>query len=72
MKNFRFRSGIGLVFILLFIFNMGLVIVAAITTNYLLIGLGIVLSCFQYYLHDLFRRSRSIPGRHNDQMRNTR
>lgn len=58
MKNFRFRSGIGLVFILLFIFNMGLVIVAAITTNYLLIGLGIVLSCIQYYLHDLFRRSQ--------------
>jgi hypothetical protein len=35
-----------------------LVIVAAITTNYLLIGLGIVLSCIQYYLHDLFRRSQ--------------
>lgn len=59
MKNFRFRSGIGLVFILLFIFNIGLVVIAVITTNHLLIGLGIVISCVQYYLHDLFRRSNS-------------
>ncbi len=59
MKNFRFRSGIGLVFILLFIFNTGLVLVAAITADHLMMGLGIGFSCMQYYLHDRFRRSNS-------------
>ncbi len=57
MKNFRFRSGMGLGLIALYIFTLGLVIVAAVTTNYLLMGLGIVLSCFQYYLHGWFKRS---------------
>lgn len=68
MKIFRLRSGIGLVFILFFIFNIGLIVIAVITTNHLLIGLGIVISCIQYYLHDLFRRSNSTlknyPFRH--------
>jgi hypothetical protein len=59
MKNFRFRSGIGLVFIALFILNIGLVAAAVITTNYLLIALAIVLSCAQFYLHSLFARSHS-------------
>ncbi|WP_069660740.1 glutamate synthase-related protein [Arcticibacter eurypsychrophilus] len=59
MKKFQFRSGIGLAFILLFILNIGLVVVAVIINNHLLIGLGIVLSCFQYYLHDLSRRRNS-------------
>ena len=57
MKNFRFRSGIGLVFIALFILNIGLVVTAVITTNYLLIAMAIVLSCAQFYLHDRFGRS---------------
>ena len=54
MKNFRFRSGIGLVFIVLFILNIGLVVAAVITTSSLLTALGIMLSCGQFYLHQLF------------------
>ena len=57
MKNFHFRPGIGLAFTALYIFTLGLVIVAAVVTNYLVMALGIVLSCLQYYLHGLFKRS---------------
>lgn len=57
MKKFRFRSGIALVFIALFILNIGLVAAAVIASNHLLIALAIVLSCAQFYLHDHFRRS---------------
>jgi hypothetical protein len=68
MKNFRFGSGIGLVFIALFILNIGLVLAAVIAGNHLLIGLAIVLSCAQFYLHDRFGRSyrtlRNYPFGH--------
>jgi hypothetical protein len=68
MKNFRFRSGIGLVFSLLFIFNIRLVVIAVITTDHLLVALGIVTTCVQYYLYERFGRShntlRQYPFKH--------
>ena len=62
MKKNRFRSGIGLVFTLLFVFNIGVVVAAVMANNYVLIGLGIMLSCFQYYLHELSWRRNSTLG----------
>lgn len=57
MRKFRFRSGIGLVFIALFVLNIVLVTAAVIASSYLLIALAIALSCGQFYLHDRFGRS---------------
>lgn len=60
MKNFRFKSVIGLVFVLLFILNIYVIIAGLVTTSHLLIACGILLSCFQLYLLEQFGRKSAI------------
>lgn len=60
MKNFRFKSGIGLVFALLFILNIYVIITGLINRSDLLIVCGILLSCFQFYLHEQFRQKSDM------------
>ncbi|WP_183558667.1 hypothetical protein [Mucilaginibacter sp. SP1R1] len=60
MKNFRFKSVIGLVFALLFVFNLYVIIAGLVIASHLLVACGILLSCFQVYVLEQFRRKSAI------------
>ncbi|WP_184547903.1 hypothetical protein [Mucilaginibacter sp. FT3.2] len=60
MKNFRFKSVIGLFFALLFILNFYVIIAGLATASHLLIACGILLSCFQLYVLEQFGRKSAI------------
>ena len=58
MKNLQIRPLIGLSFVLLFIFNISLVITAVVTSNDLYVAYAILLSCSQFYLYEKLKISR--------------
>lgn len=58
MKNFQNRSLTGLIFTLLFIFNLSLVVIAVVKNDDLYVGYAILLSCVQFYLYERFKISR--------------
>lgn len=57
MKNSQNRSLAGLIFILLFIFNISLVVTAVLKNDDLYIAYAILISCVQFYLYHKFKIS---------------
>ncbi|MGY3212629.1 hypothetical protein [Mucilaginibacter sp. HD30] len=58
MKNIPIRSLTGLIFSLLFMFNVSLVVLAVIKNDDLNMAYAILLSCAQFYLYERFNISR--------------
>nr|WP_294790276.1 hypothetical protein [uncultured Mucilaginibacter sp.] len=58
MKNSQNRSLAGLIFILLFIFNVSLVVIAVLKNDDLYIAYAILMSYVQFYLYHKFKISR--------------
>jgi 4-amino-4-deoxy-L-arabinose transferase-like glycosyltransferase len=71
MKNFQIRSLTGLIFALLFIFNISLVLIAVIKNDDLYIAYAILLSCGQFYLYEKFKLYRILFACNSDEFAHT-
>jgi hypothetical protein len=71
MKNFQIRCLAGLSFVLLFIFNISLVVIGVIKGDDLYVAYAILLSCAQFYLYEKLKISRMFFESHVSDLVNT-
>ncbi len=63
MKNLKIWSLAGLFLVIIFLFDIGLVVVAIIKNNDLYVAYAILVSCLQLYVYEKLKLSRFVFDR---------